>query len=162
MTRQRLPNRRPAETVELEHLGTRFTVTVGFYADGRPGEVFTHGIRTGSSLDALLADACVVVSWLIQHGVDPRDLAPSMGRLGNADMVFTDSPYNVDYAGGPGSKKKGGKDRRILNDALGDKFGSFLYDACVNILTVTKGAIYRCARPCVGCKRISATPLEGS
>jgi DNA modification methylase len=60
-----------------------------------------------------------------------------------ADMVFTDSPYNVDYAGGPAGKKKG-KDRRILNDALGDKFGSFLYDACVNILTVTKGSVYIC------------------
>jgi hypothetical protein len=47
--------------------------------------VFTHGIRTGSSLDALLADACVAVSCLVQHGVDPKDLAPSMGRLGNAE-----------------------------------------------------------------------------
>jgi hypothetical protein len=85
MTRQWLPNRRAAETVELEHGGQRFTVTVGFYPDGRPGEVFTHGIRTGSNLDALLADACVVVSCLIQHGVEPRELAHSMGRLGNAE-----------------------------------------------------------------------------
>ena len=37
------------------------------------------------SLDALLADACVVVSCLIQHGVEPSDLATSMGRLGNAE-----------------------------------------------------------------------------
>ena len=44
---------------------TRLMVTIGFYPDGRPGEVFTHGIRSGSSLDALLADACVVVSCLI-------------------------------------------------------------------------------------------------
>ena len=85
MTRQRLPNRRPAETVELEHNGSRFTVTIGFYPDGRPGEVFTHGIRSGSNLDALLADACVVVSCLIQHGVEPRQIASSMGRLGNAE-----------------------------------------------------------------------------
>src|SRR4051812_3873062 len=85
MTRERLPNRRAAETVELEHNGSRFTVTIGFYPDGRPGEVFTHGARSGSNLDALLADACVVVSCLIQHGVEPRDLATSMGRLGNAE-----------------------------------------------------------------------------
>jgi hypothetical protein len=85
MTRQRLPNRRPAETVELEHNGSRFTVTIGFYPDGRPGEVFTHGMRSGSNLDALLADACVVVSCLIQHGVEPREIASSMGRLGNAE-----------------------------------------------------------------------------
>ena len=85
MTRQRLPNRRPAETVELEHNGSQFTVTIGFYPDGRPGEVFTHGIRSGSNLDALLADACVVVSCLIQHGVEPRQIASSMGRLGTAE-----------------------------------------------------------------------------
>jgi hypothetical protein len=85
MTRTRLPNRRAAETVELEHGGQRFTVTVGFYSDGKPGEVFVHGVRSGSALDALLADACVVVSCLIQHGVEPRELAHSMGRLGNAE-----------------------------------------------------------------------------
>ena len=85
MTRMRLPDRRAAETVVLEHGGARFMVTIGFYPDGRPGEVFTHGARSGSNMDALLADACVVVSCLIQHGVEPRDLAASMGRLGNAE-----------------------------------------------------------------------------
>ena len=85
MTRVRLPHRRFAETVALEHGGARFMVTIGFYPDGRPGEVFTHGARSGSNLDALLADACVVVSCLIQHGAEQRDLASSMGRLGNAE-----------------------------------------------------------------------------
>ena len=36
MTRARLPDRRAAETVALEHGGTRFMVTIGFYPDGRP------------------------------------------------------------------------------------------------------------------------------
>jgi hypothetical protein len=85
MTRVRLPDRRFAETVALEHGGARFMVTIGFYPDGRPGDVFTHGLRTGSNLDALLADACVVVSCLIQHGAEPSDLAASMGRLGSAE-----------------------------------------------------------------------------
>jgi hypothetical protein len=85
MTRVRLLDRRAAETVELEHGGQRFTVTVGFYPDGRPGEVFTHGLRSGSNLDGLLADACVVVSLLMQHGVEAREIASSMGRLGNAE-----------------------------------------------------------------------------
>ncbi len=67
----------------LEHDGARFMVTIGFYPDGRPGEVFTHGARSGSNLDALLADACVMVSCLIQHGIEPRELASSMGRLGD-------------------------------------------------------------------------------
>jgi hypothetical protein len=29
-----------------------------------------------------------------------------------------------------------------LNDALGDGFGAFLQDACTNLVTVTKGAVY--------------------
>ncbi len=37
-----------------------------------------------------------------------------------------------------------GKDRRILNDALGDGFATFLRDACANLLLVTKGACYVC------------------
>jgi DNA modification methylase len=60
-----------------------------------------------------------------------------------AAMCFTDSPYNVDYAGGPKADRQG-KGRRIRNDALGDDFGRFLHDACVNILTVTDGGVYMC------------------
>jgi DNA modification methylase len=60
-----------------------------------------------------------------------------------ADLCFTDSPYNVDYAGGVGAEKAG-KGRRIMNDALGDSFERFLYDACVSIITHTAGAIYMC------------------
>jgi DNA modification methylase len=58
-----------------------------------------------------------------------------------ADMAFTDPPYNVDY-GNNAKDKMRGKDRRILNDALGDGFYQFLYDACVNLLMVTKGGCY--------------------
>jgi DNA modification methylase len=60
-----------------------------------------------------------------------------------ADMAFTDPPYNVDY-GNNAKDKMRGKDRRIMNDALGDGFYQFLYDACVNLLIVTKGACYVC------------------
>jgi DNA modification methylase len=60
-----------------------------------------------------------------------------------ADMVFCDPPYNVDY-GNSAKDKMRGKDRRILNDALGEGFYQFLYDASVNMLMVTKGACYIC------------------
>ena len=69
-----------------------------------------------------------------------------------ADMAWTDPPYNVDYgnsakdklrsSSGAVAPRKSGKDRRILNDALGDGFGAFLQDACTNLVTVTKGAVY--------------------
>ncbi len=60
-----------------------------------------------------------------------------------ADMCWQDPPYNVDYANAAKDKKRS-KDRRILNDALGDGFSAFLYDAMVNTLLVTKGACYVC------------------
>jgi len=60
-----------------------------------------------------------------------------------ADMCFCDAPYNVNYANSAKDKLRG-KNRPILNDNLGTEFGPFLYDACVNILAVTKGAIYIC------------------
>jgi len=83
MTRERLPHRRPGETTEIEFEGTRYAITVGYYLDGRPGEVFTHGAKVGSNMDALLDDACIAVSLLLQHGVEPPRLASSMGRLGD-------------------------------------------------------------------------------
>jgi DNA modification methylase len=60
-----------------------------------------------------------------------------------ADMAWTDPPYNVDYANSPKDKLRG-KHRPILNDNLGAGFEAFLHDACVNILQVTKGAVYIC------------------
>ena len=66
-----------------------------------------------------------------------------------ADMVFTDPPYNVDYgntAKDKGRAKTGGKNagRTILNDNLGEGFEQFLYDVCVNMISVCKGALYVC------------------
>ena len=62
---------------------------------------------------------------------------------GLADIVFCDPPYGVNY-GATMKDKLRKKNRTIANDNLGDAFGPFLYDACVNMLTFTKGAIYIC------------------
>jgi DNA modification methylase len=58
-------------------------------------------------------------------------------------MTFTDPPYNV-RLGASGKDKLRGNKRKILNDDLGAGFEAFLHDACVNILTVTKGTVYVC------------------
>ncbi len=58
-----------------------------------------------------------------------------------ADMVFTDPPYNVDYANSAKDKQRG-KHRPILNDKLGDGFGAFLLSALAPMMSVTKGALY--------------------
>jgi len=58
-----------------------------------------------------------------------------------ADMTVTDPPYNVNYANTAKDKLRG-THRPILNDNMGADFGAFLQAACVNILAVTKGAVY--------------------
>jgi DNA modification methylase len=60
-----------------------------------------------------------------------------------ADLCWTDPPYSVRY-GDSAKDKFRGKHRAILNDDLGQDFGPFLYDVCVNVLAVTKGACYIC------------------
>jgi len=62
---------------------------------------------------------------------------------GLADMTWTDPPYGVNY-GATMKDKLRKNDRRIANDNLGPAFEPFLRDACTNMLTVTKGAVYIC------------------
>ena len=84
MTRQRLPNRRPSFTTQLIYEDNVYSATLGFdVAHDRIAEVFTHGAKVGSGMDRILDDACVALSLLLQHGIEPVALASSMGRLGD-------------------------------------------------------------------------------
>ena len=58
-----------------------------------------------------------------------------------ATMVFTDPPYNVDYANSAKDKMRG-TNRPILNDNLGDGFQDFLLNAFKPTLAHCSGAIY--------------------
>ncbi len=58
-----------------------------------------------------------------------------------AAMVFTDPPYNVDYANSAKDKLRG-KDRPILNDNLGEGFYDFLLAALKPTVAHCEGAIY--------------------
>ncbi len=83
MTRQRLPNRRPNETVDVTHDGHTYAVTLGFDpATGEVREIFSHGAKVGSAMDGILDDVCILLSIALQHGVQPSSFVGSMGRLG--------------------------------------------------------------------------------
>jgi DNA modification methylase len=85
--------------------------------------------------------------WLLgEHKLlcgDATQAEPYRTLLGEelADMVFTDPPYNVNYANTAKDKLRG-TNRPILNDNLGEAFEAFLTAACQNLLEVTKGAVY--------------------
>jgi DNA modification methylase len=57
-----------------------------------------------------------------------------------ADMVFCDLPYNCRYK----QKLRTGPVRTIINDNLGAGFADFLHAVCVQLLSVTRGALYIC------------------
>ena len=89
-SRERLPARRPNQTRVIRWAGsddqpTEFSVTVGFFMDGRPGEVFANGHKVGSAMQSLLEDSCVAISLALQGGVRPEDLSHSMGRTPVSD-----------------------------------------------------------------------------
>ena len=81
MTRTALPNRRPSRTYSTAWEGHPITVTVGFHpATGQPMEVFADAEK-GGQMQATIADACVIVSIALQHGVPPEALAKSLSRV---------------------------------------------------------------------------------
>src|SRR5262245_50962733 len=68
MTRTRLPDRRAAETFDLEFAGLRYVVTIGRLPDGRPGEVFVCNHKRGNAADVVVRDAGILISLLLQYG----------------------------------------------------------------------------------------------
>jgi hypothetical protein len=71
--RDRLPNRRRSVTFGLECNCLRYTVTVGFYSDGRLGEIFLGNHRADSHADACAKDSAILASVALQFGV-PLDV----------------------------------------------------------------------------------------
>ena len=79
-TRNRLPNRRPAETIEFERDGIRVTMTVGYMPGGSAGEVFLNTDHSNSMLDVLLSDAAIIASLLLQYGCPLPEIAHALKR----------------------------------------------------------------------------------
>jgi hypothetical protein len=69
MTRRRLPNRRLAETFDLEVGGLRYVASIGRFADGALAEVFLTNGKCGSDADTAARDGAVVASIALQYGV---------------------------------------------------------------------------------------------
>jgi hypothetical protein len=81
MSRIALPQRRPNETREIIFDERSYLICVGFDDAGMAKEVFCDGPKTGSAMQHLIADACVVISLALQHGLARADLEHSLGRV---------------------------------------------------------------------------------
>jgi hypothetical protein len=78
--RERLPNRRQCESFEFTHAGLDFTLTAGFYADGRIAEIFLSSHKPGSTIEAIARDAAITTSLAFQHGVDLETIRSALTR----------------------------------------------------------------------------------
>jgi hypothetical protein len=80
LERERLPNRRCCQTIAFERDGSQYQMTVGFYPDGRPGEIFLNHNRSDSLLDVLTSDAAILASLALQHGCTIETIALALKR----------------------------------------------------------------------------------
>jgi hypothetical protein len=78
--RNRLPHRRAAETIAFEHAGAGFSLTAGYYPDGRVGEVFLNADRANSLLDFIAADAAILTSLALQYGAPLDEIRHALKR----------------------------------------------------------------------------------
>jgi len=81
--RELLPNRRRNESLEFSHAGLAFTMTAGFYQDGRIAEIFLSSHRPGSPIEAIARDAAITVSLALQHGADLATIRGALTRDNN-------------------------------------------------------------------------------
>lgn len=67
-SRRKMPTTRKSVTHKFELSGTEIYVTVGFYPDGSPGEVFIVASKQGSTINGLMDTLSITISHALQYG----------------------------------------------------------------------------------------------
>lgn len=84
MPRESLPNRRVTVTREMQWPPDRalamIQVSIGFYDDGRPSEVFVQGCKSGTDVQAVARDAAIILSFALQHGTPIATIRKAITR----------------------------------------------------------------------------------
>jgi hypothetical protein len=80
--REALPNRRYCETFDVEFGGfnRNHTITAGYYPDGRIGEVFINGGKSGEQVESIARDGAVLLSLALQYGTPMETIAKTLTR----------------------------------------------------------------------------------
>jgi ribonucleoside-diphosphate reductase alpha chain len=97
--RHRLQDERSAFTHHFAFGGHEGYLTVGFYPNGQPGEIFIRMAKAGSTIAGLMECFGTVVSVSLQHGVPLKVLCDKLshtrfepsGWTGNAEIGYAKS-----------------------------------------------------------------------
>lgn len=98
-----LPDERDSLTQKLKIGDLEAYLTVGFYPDGRPGEIFIRCDKEGSMLKGMLHSFAIAVSLGLQHGIPLSIFSEKFkymrfepdGLTGEKDITYASSI--VDY-----------------------------------------------------------------
>ena len=90
--RRRLPATRPSLTHKFTVNGHEGYIIVGFYEDGRPGEVFIKMAKKGSTVRGLTDSIGILTSLALQHGVPLELLAAKFENTRFEPLGWTKNP----------------------------------------------------------------------
>ena len=80
MTRERLPNRRPATTFDFICRNLQYTCSYSRFASGGIAELFLSNHKTNSHADTAARDSAITFSIAVQHGADPETIRSALCR----------------------------------------------------------------------------------
>ncbi len=90
--REKLPRTRTSRTFEFRVADCKGFVTVGEYADGRPGELFVRVSKQGSTLAGIMDAFAISVSHGLQYGVPLRAFVEAYTNMRFEPAGMTDDP----------------------------------------------------------------------
>jgi hypothetical protein len=86
-SRNCMPNRRAAITFAFERDNSHYQATVGYFPDGRIGELFLNADRANSLLDFLTSDAAILLSLALQWGCPLDDIRHALKRTTSGEAA---------------------------------------------------------------------------
>ena len=90
--RETLPSTRKSVTHKFAIGGHEGYLTIGLFADGRPGELFIKMSKEGSTLSGLIQGFCRAFSLTLQHGLPAADAAERFRGMRFEPMGPTSNP----------------------------------------------------------------------
>jgi ribonucleoside-diphosphate reductase alpha chain len=90
--RETLPSTRKSVTHKFAIGGHEGYLTIGLFADGRPGELFIKMSKEGSTLSGLIQGFCRAFSLTLQHGLPVADAAERFRGMRFEPMGATSNP----------------------------------------------------------------------
>jgi hypothetical protein len=90
--REKLPRNRTSKTFEFRVADCKGFVTIGEYADGRPGEIFLKVSKQGSTLAGIMDAFSISVSYGLQYGVPLRNFVEAFTNTRFEPAGITDDP----------------------------------------------------------------------